>query len=90
MLEILGGGHEAAGGVHKAGGFGAHGLLIGIRGEGAVGLGRVTMRRASTRKPNATTSVNAAARSSATAKSPTKAPERIESANRTMSSSLGA
>ena len=32
------------------------------------------------RKPNATTSVNAAARSSATAKSPTKAPERIESA----------
>ncbi|PVV29445.1 hypothetical protein DXC72_06320 [Bifidobacterium longum] len=39
VLEILGGGHEAAGGVHKAGGFGAHGLLIGIRGEGAVGLG---------------------------------------------------
>lgn len=52
-------------------------------------VARSTMRRASTRKPNATTSVNAAARSSATAKSPTNAPERIESASRTMSSSVG-
>ena len=34
-------------------------------------VARSTMRRVSTRKPNATTSVNAAARSSATAKSPT-------------------
>lgn len=46
--------------------------------------------RASIRNPNATTSVKAAARSSATAKSPVNAPAKIESAVRAMSSSVGA
>ena len=46
--------------------------------------------RASIRNPNATTSVKAAARSSATAKSPVNAPAKIESAVRAMSFSVGA
>ena len=51
---------------------------------------REVIFRASMRNPNATTSVNAAARSNAIAKSPVNAPARIESAVCAMSSSVGA